>query len=326
MPRLGRSLAVSAALLACCATAVAQDAGPPTRAVLRVFRPENVPRISSSPSTRLLTQTLVMHGLAWRYRRHEPEELHEPAFLLPDDLSLHPRWRTEIMPRLEDRDAGDALASLRRGESDLAFIARPPTDEERQLAADVGVELDVVPIAWDALVLLAHRGNPAGGLTLAEVRRVYSGERANWPAAAPGQPEVAIVPLRFTEGHEMNSLFVDLVMHGQAVQAPPRPPVASTLEMLEAVASNQAAVGYALMGDLSVWPHAAVHTLAVDGVPATAESIDDGSYPLRTMVYVVTRRDTGRAVVEFRQWMSSARGRRAIRDAGFVPVRVQPVP
>lgn len=68
--------------------------------------------------------------------------------------------------------------------------------------------------------------------------------------------------------------------------------------------------------------------LDYEGVPATAESIAAGTYPLADGYYAVTRADLpkdhpAQAVV---QWLCSKAGQQAVADRGFLPAFLEDLP
>lgn len=67
--------------------------------------------------------------------------------------------------------------------SEIILVARKPSESERALARDRRVELDVRPVALDALVFLVNRKNPVTNLSLEQIRSIYlAQEEHDWRA------------------------------------------------------------------------------------------------------------------------------------------------
>ena len=65
------------------------------------------------------------------------------------------------------------------GDTDILFCAAPSA-EQKQYAADKGVELVYVPVGLEAFVFFVNENNPVDSLTVEQIRAIYSGEFTNW--------------------------------------------------------------------------------------------------------------------------------------------------
>jgi phosphate transport system substrate-binding protein len=65
------------------------------------------------------------------------------------------------------------------GETDILFCAGP-SEEQRQYAADNGVELVYVPIGLEGFVFFVTANNPVSDLTVEQIRKIYAAEYKNW--------------------------------------------------------------------------------------------------------------------------------------------------
>jgi len=72
----------------------------------------------------------------------------------------------------------NAYENLINGSKDIIFVTAP-SSEELDLAASVGVELEVVPVVKDALVFLANTANPVDGLSDSQIKGIYTGQLRN---------------------------------------------------------------------------------------------------------------------------------------------------
>lgn len=63
-----------------------------------------------------------------------------------------------------------------------------------------------------------------------------------------------------------------------------------------------------------------VRLLAVDGVTPTVENIENGSYPLASSFYAVTRSDADENTRALVAWILGEQGQALIRKTGYTPV------
>ena len=85
---------------------------------------------------------------------------------------------------------------LIRGEADCLVVSVPPSQIVLEMAEQAGVELEVTPIGYDAMVFFTNSENPASNLTTEQIRQIYEenayqdwsqlgGDRRHWcPSAA----------------------------------------------------------------------------------------------------------------------------------------------
>lgn len=69
--------------------------------------------------------------------------------------------------------------------------------------------------------------------------------------------------------------------------------------------------------------HFNTEMLAINGVVPSSETIADGTYPLRTEVYAVTRKDlpAEHPAARLRDWLSTPEGQSVVAETGYVPLR-----
>lgn len=226
----------------------------------------------------------------------------------------------------------EAYVSLITKASDIALIARAPSEEELTLAKEHGVVLEARPVARDALVFLNHRDNAVLTLTLDEIRAIYSGTIRTWEEV--GGASVGITPYRREPQSGSQELMEDLVMREHLASLPEEmrmllvdvtnaphligmeQPYIALLRDDTGIAYSVYYYAYYMIGS----PH--VRLLGVDGVTPTYDTIRDKSYPLTADVYVVARKDLPEdsPAARWREWLLSPEGQSVVRESGYVPV------
>lgn len=88
----------------------------------------------------------------------------------------------------------------------------------------------------------------------------------------------------------------------------------STSVMLSTVAGNKNAIGYVSMGSLND----TVKALDVDGVAATVENINNGTYPIARPFNIATKEGLSELAQDFINFILSADGQAIIEEKGYI--------
>ncbi len=193
------------------------------------------------------------------------------------------------------------LQALRTGVANLATISRRLTPEEVREGFRAHV------IAWDVLAIAVHPSNPVEGLTLAELRRLFSGEIRDW--AELGSPAGRVHLISREAGSGSREAFRELV-------GPIHPLTAvqnSNGVIRLAIRNDPAAVGYLSLG---VARAGGVKLVRVDGrLPG------EPGYPLVRPLSLVTLGPPSGEARAFLMYALSPAGQRLVADEGLLPVR-----
>ena len=230
---------------------------------------------------------------------------------------------------------------LIRGEADVLFAATKASAELEPLAAKQGVELQYIPIAYDAMVFFTNLENPVNGLTRQQIQDIYvRNAYSSWDQV--GGPEAKLLPYcRNTDSGShalMERYFLEdgkLSLASEILQGNVSVAMSSALTDVASALSLDPpayAIGYSVYAYYGSYEEMMTDVtpnklklLAVDGVLPTAESIADGTYPLADYNYIVLRGDEpkdspARRLAEF---MVSDAGQQAVADSGFLPLAVK---
>ena len=230
---------------------------------------------------------------------------------------------------------------LIRGEADVLFAATKASAELEPLAAEQGVELQYIPIAYDAMVFFTNLENPVNGLTRQQIQDIYvRNAYSSWDQV--GGPEAKLLPYcRNTDSGShalMERYFLEdgkLSLAPEILQGNVSVAMSSALTDVASALSLDPpayAIGYSVYAYYGSYEEMMTDVtpnklklLAVDGVLPTAETIADGTYPLADYNYIVLRSDEpkdspARRLAEF---MVSDAGQQAVADSGFLPLAVK---
>lgn len=209
------------------------------------------------------------------------------------------------------------------GKCDIIFVAGPSADQEAY-AAEHGVELVYTPIGREAFVFFVHPKNPADGLTLDQLRGVYSGEITRWDQlGVEGLGE--ILAYQRDEGSGSQTALERFVMGDTPLMTPSKEEVidgmGGIVEQVSAYQNHRNAIGFsfrfyatALMKGFDV------KLLEINGVAPTVENIENGTYPLASSFYAVTRSDADENTLALLDWITGPQGQALIEKTGYTPI------
>ncbi len=175
-----------------------------------------------------------------------------------------------------------ALEAVALGKAALVGSARPADPD-----TVIEQNLQFTTVAWDALAVLTHAQNPVRNLSVEQLRDVFAGRITDWAALGgkPGAINVYAVagPLDGVEWSLRRLLFGK----GSARVAAKRWYI-NTKQLEDAVAIDPVAIGVSL--NSLVAANRKLQAVAIDGIAPSLATLQNGTYPLPTRLYVAARR------------------------------------
>lgn len=219
---------------------------------------------------------------------------------------------------------------LINGEVDMLFASVYPASDILALAKEKGVELELIPVAYDAMVFFTNADNPASGLTKKQITDIYvNNAYTNWSEV--GGSDSLLYPYCRNNDSGSHAQMEKHFLNGGEIHPEVQKETSYTMSnVLTDVMSAQtdAPIGYGLgysifyyfnNMDLFYNTKTELKLLAIDGVMPTDETIADGSYPLSNNTYIVLRKDEpenspARKMAEF---MLTEAGQECVSQAGY---------
>jgi phosphate transport system substrate-binding protein len=216
---------------------------------------------------------------------------------------------------VSESGSGNGAKSLINGTCDIADMSRFMKDTEFKAAVDAGRMPVAHVIALDGLPVIVHPGNPVKGLTIEQIRDIYTGKTTNWNQV--GGPNRPIVVISRDTNSGTYETFETMVMKGEAMAGTVEH-VGSNGAVRQRVQSTPNAIGYAGLGFVD----RTVKALEVNGVAPSAETVIAGDYPISRPLYMFTNGypPLGSPVYKFVTFHLSKRGQEIIQGIGFVPI------
>ena len=216
----------------------------------------------------------------------------------------------------------NALIRLENGLADIFFGARPSPEQMDSLRW-AGLTPELIPLALEAFVFFVHRDNPVTGLSLEQIRDIYSRRLTNWREL--GGPDARILPFQRPEGSGSQSAMRTMVMRGRSLATPLHEEYHEGMgELIRAVAeyrNRDNALGYSFRWYATEqFPSLDIRFLAVDGVLPSLENIRNGSYPLTGELLAVTCRPASPETKTLLSWLRGPEGQDLVARVGYVPL------
>ena len=218
----------------------------------------------------------------------------------------------------------EAFSSLINGTTDI-ILALKPSDEMIEYSNDVLTEVEIIPIAKDALIVMNNRYNPVKNITKDQFVKIYGGKIKNWKELSG--TDLEIIPYLDNESYDsyfaLKEVMYDteVVMPRLALKTPSFKNTVKAIAEYEDTADN--AMGYGMFYDIdSVIENKNVDVLSIDGVSPTLDSVNNDTYPLNVTVYAVIRKDSAensraRRLVNF---ILSEEGQNIIEENGYLKI------
>lgn len=219
---------------------------------------------------------------------------------------------------------------LINGEVDMLFASVYPASDILKMAEEKGVELELIPIAYDAMIFFTNAENPATGLTREQITNIYvNNAYSNWSEI--GGSDALLYPYCRNNDSGSHAQMEKHFLNGNEIHPEVQKETSMTMSnvLTDVIAAKtDDPTGFGLGYSIYYYYHnvdAVLGTkqhlklLAIDGVVPTDETIADGSYPLSNNTYIVVRKDTpddapARKMAKF---MLTEAGQQCVEIAGY---------
>ena len=266
-----------------------------------IFTRENFPRMDGSTSTAPLAQAAACVLLG------EPRSAVE-------ELAMFNRTT-------------QSFRNLAAGLCDILIVSEPTPDVFDELEAQ-GFQIEMAPIAIDALVFIVNASNPVESLSLEQLRGIYTGSITNWSQV--GGEDIEIEAFQRNEEAGSQVLMEKLVMDGQRMANAPTQQFMVLFGMGELITAIKGFDGSANAIGYTVFYYAeemrmaeGLKIIAIDGIKPNAETIRKGEYPFLNPYYVVIgaeEPENSPARIMY-NWLLSDEGQALVSREGYVSIR-----
>jgi len=210
--------------------------------------------------------------------------------------------------------SGVGIAALLDGTIDIANASRPIKPKEIEKAKAKGIEPFATVIAKDGIAVIIHPSNPVKGLSIDDLRAIYTGQISRWNEVG-GETKQIVVISRDTASGTFET-FNTLALKKEKVRDDALM-LASNQAIATTVAKTPGAIGYIGLGYLSD----KVKALEIDEVEPSQKTVVSGEYKLSRPLFMYTNGNPKGLAKKFIDFVLSLSGQRIVEDVGYVPLR-----
>lgn len=204
--------------------------------------------------------------------------------------------------------SGSGITAVYEKRCDIGLSSRNLKEEEEALG------LMQTLLAYDGISLLVHPDNQVENLDMEQIAKIFTGKIQNWKEVGGADAQIILIGREAgsgtRDGFESVTGTNDLCKY--------REELASTGDVVTAVAGNPAAIGYASMASAG----SEVKQLSVGGVFPGKDTVWGGSYVLQRPFLLVTRteEELSETAKAFWEYALSEEAQEVISAAGAVSV------
>lgn len=283
----------------------------------------------------------VMYGGSTSFAPVRPrKEWREKQTTTPERLDefiaqAHPEFNLIYRdpPFGEKAGSGSGIRMLLTGQLSIAQSSRPLKKDEIAEAEQQRFPLRQVAVAIDGLAIYVNHQLSIPGLTLSQIKDIYTGKITNWKQV--GGPDLEIKPFsRDPEDGGTPEFFREEVLGKEGAFAlSVQPYVQDTTDSIRKVNDALGGIGYATASE--VCPQESIKPLPVAKVdqnfksPCNGKEVNqivfgDGSYPIIRQLFVIIKQDGAdaqKAGIAYVELALSEEGQQLIEKSGLVPLR-----
>ena len=179
---------------------------------------------------------------------------------------------------IEHSKENNAFVNLVNGNTDLILIEYP-TEQEKKIAEDNGIKLEIVPIANDAFVFMVNKNNPVENLSLEQIQNIYSGKIKNWKDI--GGNDIIIKAFQRPENSRNQNKMVNDIMKGIKMIQPIKKTISQgRTEIIDVVSdydNSEFAIGFGYYYYVTnMYTKDNMRLLSIDGIKPTYDNIQTG--------------------------------------------------
>ena len=241
--------------------------------------------------------------------------------------------------------SSNAIDMLLKNKLGFVHSSRQATDIERMRALEQGYNLKEVIVALEAIAVVTHPALDISGLTLAQLKDIYTGKITNWQQV--GGPNLKITPYSLSPSESSIAEYFDRSVMNSLPFGNNTIYATTTTNALGQVGKNKGAIYFAsahqVIGQCSVKLIAIGRSgnrlvslakqplVPPDQCPERRNQLDmeaiqrnRDAYPILQPLYAIVKEDdtidhkAGQAYVDL---LLTDRGQRLIQKAGFIPIR-----
>ncbi|MFN6484587.1 MULTISPECIES: substrate-binding domain-containing protein [unclassified Nostoc] len=262
----------------------------------------------------------------------------------PEIKKAHPQFELRYTDAINATPgSGTGIRMLLSGQLTFSQSSRPIADREYQQSQQRGLSLKQIPVALEGLAIAVHPDLQIPGLTLRQIKDIYTGKITNWNQVGGPNLKITAYSRRFEDGGTVEFL-VDNIL-GKEKLGSNVVYVQDTTEALRKLASDRSGIYYASAPEVVPQCHIKALPIAKQGnnfVPPYTEPLikaeqcpnhrnklninafKTGEYPITRQMFVIVKQNGGleqQAGEAYANMLLTSQGQKLMNEAGFVRIR-----
>ncbi|HEX3072421.1 MAG TPA: phosphate ABC transporter substrate-binding protein [Ignavibacteriales bacterium] len=221
--------------------------------------------------------------------------------------------RPNIAVYAEGGGTKSGIESLIKGNADIGAASRSiRADETKALAENYNAVGISFLIAKDALSIYLNPDNPVTGLTLEQLKDIYTGKIKNWKDV--GGPDAPIKLLSRPPNSGTYLYFKEHVLEGEEYSGEIAI-MPTTEDIVKETLRDKNAIGYGGIGYGAQLRHC-----KINGISPIEENVRNDKYPIIRYLYYYPPNTPKNAVKEFIDWTLGPKGQAVIKAEGYIAI------
>jgi phosphate transport system substrate-binding protein len=239
--------------------------------------------------------------------------------------------------------SGKGIEMLLDNQLSFSQSSRSINESEREKAKSLGIKLKEIPVAIDAIAIAVNPNQNIPGLTISQVKDIYTGKITNWQEVGGKNEPIIPYTRRLEEGGTVE-FFNKNVMNGESFGSNIKY-IPTTTQALREVFNNPGAIYYASAPE--VVPQCGIKALPIANQPnqfvspynpplvtasrcsqernkLNSEAFQRGQYPITRRLFIIIneKNSTDKQAGEtYANLLLTEQGQDLIEKAGFVKIK-----
>jgi len=224
--------------------------------------------------------------------------------------------KTGIKFRKAGGGATKGIRLTSSGKSNMGATCRHLLVDDYDHVIQEESNVDLIHVAWDALVLITHKSNLVTGLTTKQVKDIYSGKINNWQELGGKNEELKLL-VRKGKISGVGLMLRLLILNDQNFDFPATAITFKSSGPLEKNISTRFRNGIGITG-ISSAKKRDVKILKLDGIYPSKKNISTGKYPYFRPLYIVIPKNLTMNIRLLVNFILSPEGQTIISNEGTV--------
>jgi phosphate transport system substrate-binding protein len=203
------------------------------------------------------------------------------------------------------------IASLLDGTTDIGDASRPIKEAELQKAVSRGIKPKANVVAMDGIAVIVNPSNNVTGLTLQQIKDIYTGKISNWSALGGNAGKIVVISRDSSSG--TFEAFTEKALHGEKTRSDALLQ-ASNQAVAQTVSTTPGGIGYVGLGFISP----KVKALTVEEIECSKQTVLLGKYPIARPLFMYTNGEPKGVLKAYIDFVLSREGQQIVEEQGYV--------